>query len=86
MSEGFSNKEMLTRIMEQNEASLITQTQLLHRATSVDNHLEKLNSKVATHEGKINGLETEHTKTKAYATAVMFIGTVAWSFITFIIK
>ena len=85
-TEGYTLKEMVTKVLEQNEKALITQTKMLQHAENVDNHLLQLNSKVATHEQAIGGLKEEHTKVKAYATAVsVVIGTV-WTAINFIFK
>lgn len=84
MSEAYSLKEMLSKVIDQNEKALVTQTELLHRARSVDSHLEQLNSKVAKQEKEIHTLKSEHTQVKAYAVAVSgFIGA-AWSIVNFL--
>jgi len=68
--QSYALKEMVSKILEQNERSLITQTEILARAMSVDEHLKLLNSKVAKNVHKISELEKEHTTVKAYAVAV----------------
>jgi len=86
MNEGLTTNQMLIRIMDQNDASLVTQTELLERAKSVDNHLGELNSKVATNVTKIAKLETDNTKVRAYATAVSVVIGAVWTAINFIYK
>lgn len=86
MSEGFSNKEMLIKIIDQNEQFLITQTKILSHSENVDNHLELLNSKVASHEGKIKNLGDEHIKARTVFGTLSVLLTGAWAVVTFILK
>ena len=85
-SDSYTVKELLQEVRQDNKNALTTQSTILATLVNIDDHLGKLNSKVATHEKRINDLSTEHTKTKAFATAIMFIGGAAWSVVTFVFK
>ena len=86
MSEGYTVKEMLNRVIDQNEKALVTQTELLERARNVDDHLNKLNSKVAKHVLDIQDLKDEHRNVKSYATAISVIFGIFITFVNFVIK
>ena len=86
MKEGFSNKEMLIKILAKQEESIIAQTQLLSHAKNTDSHLEQLNSKVATNVTDIAALKTEHSNYRAVGSAFMLLITGIWAIVTFIFK
>lgn len=85
-TEGFSLKEMVTKVLEQNEQALITQTKILQHSEKVDEHLRLLNSKVATHELVIGELKTEHTKFKAITATAWTMAGMIWATFTFFWK
>lgn len=72
--DGYSLKEMLDEVRSDNKAALSTQGRILTTLENIDAHLGKLNSKVAAHEKKINGLESFQTKAM-----------VVWSFVVFVV-
>ena len=72
-TDSYTLKEMVSKVLEQNEKALVTQARMLAHAENVDNHLLALNSKVAANVEKIGKLQTEHTQAKAYAVAVSAI-------------
>ena len=68
-SEGYTVKEMLTKVLErqeeqfkQNEEMRISQAISHAHDEATNKHLDKLNSKVATHEKKIVNLGTFQTR------------------------
>ena len=68
-SDGYTVKEMLTKVLErqeeqikQNEEIRISQAISHAHDEATNKHLDKLNSKVATHEKKIANLGTFQTK------------------------
>ena len=70
MGEGLTQKEMLIRVLDQNEKLIVATTKLVSHADNVDDHLTELNSKVATNVLKIGNLQRDHTQVKAYAVAI----------------
>jgi len=90
---GYTVKELVQELRDDNKASIATQASILKSLENIDSHLLTLNSKVASHVIAIAEIQTEHTKvrayagaTKFYATAVsMFIGAV-WTAVNFIYK
>lgn len=86
MSDGYTLKEMVTKVLEQNEKALITQTKLLSHAENVDAHLTQLNGKVMKHEKSINNLREDHTKAKTFATAISVVIGAVWSVFNFLWK
>ena len=68
-SEGYTIKEMLSKVLEQqekqleqNEAIRISQAISHVHDEATNKHLAQLNGKVATHEKKINNFNTFQTK------------------------
>ena len=91
--DGFSLKEVvidlkneLSTVKEGNELALKTQAQILGTLQNIDSHLAKLNSKVASHEGKISDLSSEHTRFKAIVSTLGAIAGIVWAGVTFIFK
>jgi len=90
---GYTVKELVQELRDDNKASIATQASILKSLENIDRHLQTLNGKVASHVIAIAEIQTEHTKvrayagaTKFYATAVsMFIGAV-WTAVNFIYK
>lgn len=83
--EGFTLKEMVKQVRDEQRSALVTQTSMLETLKGIDNHLDKLNSKVADHEERIHALKAEHTRVKGFAAGVsLVIGTV-WTMFNFIV-
>ena len=85
-SEVYTIKEMLNKVIDQNEKALVTQTELLERAKNVDSHLSKLNSKVALHVKEIDSLKREHIKAKTVFGTLTILMTGAWTVVTFVLR
>ena len=85
-TENFTVKEMLTKVLEQNEQFLVKQTTILNHAENVDRHLEVLNSKVATNVDKIQNLEKETGKVKTVFATLSILLSGAWAVVTFVLK
>ena len=86
MTEGLSNKEMLIRIMNQNDKALVTQTELLSHAKNVDAHLNELNSKVATNVKRIYKVEKEQSRVTTIFGTLSVLLSGAWAVVTFLVK
>ena len=61
-SSGYTVKELVEELRTDNKTSIATQAAILNSLENIDKHLEKLNSKVATHEIKISNLGTFQTR------------------------
>jgi len=59
---GYTIKELVEELRADNKISISTQAAMLNSLENIDKHLTQLNSKVATHEKKINSLGTFQTK------------------------
>ena len=59
---GYTVKELVEELRSDNKISIATQAAMLNSLENIDRHLTQLNSKVATHEKKINNLSTFQTK------------------------
>jgi hypothetical protein len=59
---GYTVKELVQELRLESRASVATQAAMLNSLENIDRHLTELNSKVATHEQKINNLGTFQTK------------------------
>lgn len=77
---------MVQRILDKQEVVHSTQMELMSRVKNIDEHLDQLNSKVATNVEKIHNLENAHMVVKAYATAVSFFIGLGWTAINFLMK
>ncbi len=74
MSEqSYTLKEMVSKVLDQNEQILIAQAKTLVHTASTENHLASLNSKVATHVKEIEALKSSNTATKAYMAGGMAV-------------
>ena len=60
--ESFTVKELVQELRTESKQSNATQAVILSTLEGINSHLGKLNSKVATHEKKINSLGTFQTK------------------------
>ena len=82
MSEqSYTLKEMVSKVLDQNEQILIAQARTLIHAENVDTHLTKLNSKVASNVAKISELDIEFAKGKTYVKAYTVAVSTAFGFI-----
>ena len=61
-SDGYTVKELVQELREDNKKSIATQAAMLNSLENIDRHLTQLNGKVATHEKKITNLGTFQTK------------------------
>ena len=61
-SDGYTVKELVQELREDNKKSIATQAAMLNSLENIDRHLTQLNSKVATHEKKIVNLGTFQTR------------------------
>ena len=61
-SDGYTVKELVQELREDNKKSIATQAAMLNSLENIDRHLTQLNSKVATHEKKIATLGTFQTR------------------------
>jgi len=61
-SDGYTVKELVQELRLESKLSIATQAAMLNSLQNIDLHLTQLNSKVATHEKKINNLGTFQTK------------------------
>lgn len=86
MADSYTLKEMVTKVLNQNEEALITQIKILQHAEKVDEHLARLNSKVAAHEEKLAALSSEHTKFKAVTATLWTVAGMVWAAFTFFIQ
>lgn len=78
VEDAYTLKEMLQEVRTQNQVALTTQASILARVENIDKHLEKLNSKVASHEKKLYSLSTFQTKAATiWAIAVVLFTTFA---------
>ena len=59
---GYTVKELVQELREDNKKSIATQAAMLNSLENIDRHLTQLNSKVATHEKKIATLGTFQTR------------------------
>ena len=59
---GYTVKELVQELRLESRQSVATQAAMLNSLENIDRHLTQLNSKVATHEQKINNLGTFQTK------------------------
>ena len=71
---GYTLKEMVQELRTYQKEQTKTMIEILGHAKNVDEHLDSLNSKVATNAIKINKLET-------FQTRAMLV----WSFVVFIV-
>lgn len=74
MADGYTLKEMIEEVRNDNKQALTTQASILATLQGIDGHLSRLNSEVATHAKKINSLEQFQTRAM-----------VVWSFAVFIL-
>lgn len=86
MSDGYTVKEMVSRVLDQNEEALVTQTKLLAHAENVDKHLAQLNSKVASHVVDIQQLQNKQSRTETIFYTLSSVLTVVWAGLTFLFK
>ena len=84
--DGYTMKEMMREMRETQKEDSARLIRMLAHAENVDNHLDLLNSKVATNIKNIakNEKSILHIRT-VYTTAVAIIG-VIWTGITFFVK
>ena len=61
-SDGYTVKELVQELRLESRQSVATQAAMLNSLQNIDKHLTQLNSKVATHEKKINNFSTFQTK------------------------
>ena len=61
-TDGYTVKELVQELRTESRLSVATQAAILNSLENIDRHLTQLNSKVATHEKKINNLSTFQTK------------------------
>jgi hypothetical protein len=62
MSEGYTLKEMVGELREDQKTQTLHTANILSSLENIDKHLGQLNSKVATHEKRFVGLESFQTK------------------------
>ena len=78
MTESYTVKELLQEVRTDNKAALNKQAEILVRLSNIDDHLTKLNSKVAIHERKLYSLKTFQSKVMTvWAIIVVVFTTVA---------
>ena len=61
-SGGYTVKELVQELRLESRVNVATQAAMLNSLENIDRHLTQLNSKVASHEKKINNLSTFQTK------------------------
>lgn len=86
MTEFYSLKELVGEVRDEQRETTLIQTSILTTLENIDNHLEKLNSKVASHEKEIKDLGTEHVKAKAVFSTLSIVLTTVWAGVTFLFK
>jgi hypothetical protein len=69
-SESYTLKEMVTKVLEQNEKALVVQTELLGHAQKMDEVIVDIKKDASKNTTDITDLQTEHTQVKAYAVAI----------------
>lgn len=62
MSEGYTLKEMVGELRQEQKVQTGHTASILASLENIDKHLAQLNSKVATHEKRFSGLESFQTK------------------------
>jgi hypothetical protein len=62
MSEGYSLKEMIQELRVEQRQQTVHTASILMTLENIDDHLTKLNSKVASHEQQLGSLGTFQTK------------------------
>ena len=70
MSDGYSLKELVQEVRNDNKEALSVQASILTTLEGIDTHLGKLNSKVATHESTLQKQDRQITTWKAYVTVI----------------
>jgi len=73
--ESFTVKELVQELRTESKQSNATQAVILSTLEGINSHLGKLNSKVATHEKKINSLGTFQTKVMTVWGVAIFVVT-----------
>ena len=73
--ESFTVKELVQELRTESKQSNATQAVILSTLEGINSHLGKLNSKVATHEKKINSLGTFQTKAMTVWGVAIFVVT-----------
>ena len=72
---GYTVKELVQELRLESRQSVATQAAMLNSLENIDRHLTQLNSKVATHEKKINSLGTFQTKVMTVWGVAIFVVT-----------
>lgn len=75
MSDGYTLKELVQELRQDNKNAIQVQSTILEKLENIDDHLSKLNSKVATHELQI----AEQREFKVRAMTLWAVFTVAAS-------
>jgi len=76
-TDGYTVKELVQELRTESRLSVATQAAILNSLENIDRHLTQLNSKVATHEKKINNLSTFQTKVMtAWGLSIAIVTTV----------
>ena len=73
--ESFTVKELVQELRTESKQSNATQAVILSTLEGINSHLGQLNSKVATHEKKINSLGTFQTKVMTVWGLAIFVVT-----------
>jgi hypothetical protein len=82
MADGYTLKELVQELRNDNKQFLTTQTSILSSLESIDKHLQQLNSKVASHEKRFVTLESFQTKVMTvWGIAIFFVVTAINKFI-----
>ena len=74
-TDGYTVKELVQELRTESRLSVATQAAMLNSLENIDRHLTQLNSKVATHEKKINSLGTFQTKVMTVWGLAIFVVT-----------
>ncbi len=80
MSDNFTLKEMVSKVVKQNEDMIVQQAKTIEKLNSVNKHLEQLNSKVAAHADKINIIESKQDNSSAFIRGAVYVTSAIWGF------
>ena len=86
MDNGYTVKELVNEVRKEQRGAIEIQARILNSLENIDNHLEKLNSKVVTNSEKISGLQSEHTRMKSFVAGISMVIGMVWTAINFVFK
>ena len=86
MSEGYTLKEMVTKVLDHNTEMEKRQIRMDTTLTRILEQAEKTNGRVLNNENNIQSLKVSHGQAKTVFATLTTLLTAAWAVITFIVK